>query len=98
MASSGTSRQLDLREEDNRLPQPRKRKSKVATPVTQTLDLNIPIGGSSVIVPVGLVNSMVNQLDRLLRGVEEGASLLELGTDGISKFPEQCSMVMRWGL
>lgn len=40
----------------------RKRKSKVTTPVTQTPDLNIPVGGSSAIVPVGLVSSRVSQL------------------------------------
>jgi hypothetical protein len=29
----------------------------------QTPDLNIPLAGSNVIVPTGLVNSRVNQLD-----------------------------------
>ena len=38
----------------------RKRKSKGAV---QTPDLNIPASGSNVIVPAGLVNSRVYQLD-----------------------------------
>ena len=32
-------------------------------PATQTLDLNIPLAGSNAIVPIGLVNSRVSQLD-----------------------------------
>ena len=31
--------------------------------VSQTPDLNIPLTGSNAIVPVGLVNSRINQLD-----------------------------------
>lgn len=41
----------------------RKRKSKVSNAPAQTPDLNIPLQGSSAIVPVGLVNSRVNQID-----------------------------------
>lgn len=41
----------------------RKRKSKVIGTATQTPDINILLMGSSAIVLVGLVNSMVNWLD-----------------------------------
>jgi hypothetical protein len=60
---AGASRQLDLQGNEFNHHPPRKRKSKVTGPATQTPDLNIPVDGSSAIVPVGLVNSMVNQLD-----------------------------------
>jgi len=43
--------------------QPRKRKSKVTSPALQTPDLNAPPENSNAIVPAGLVNSRVNQLD-----------------------------------
>lgn len=53
-----SSRRLDMDVEyDSRL---RKRKSKGAA---QQLDLNIPAAGSHAIVPAGLVNTRVNQLD-----------------------------------
>lgn len=66
------SRRLDLQgDEARRCQQPRKRKSKVATPVTQTPDLNIPLGASSALVPAGLVNSRVSQLDA---GADSGGS------------------------
>jgi hypothetical protein len=42
---------------------PRKRKSKVSDLGTQTPNLNIPLDGANAIVPVGLVNSRINQLD-----------------------------------
>lgn len=55
---------LDLQgDKDGHRQHPRKRKSKVATPVTQTLDLNIPLGVSSALVSASLVNSRVSQLD-----------------------------------
>jgi hypothetical protein len=59
----------------DRQPLPRKGKSKAATPVTQTPDLNIPLGGSSVIVPMGLVNSRVSQLDTTTDS--SGSSMIE---------------------
>ena len=56
----GASRQLDMDvEEFGR--QPRKRKSKMGLAL-HTPDLNVLVG-SNAIVPVGLVNSMVYQLD-----------------------------------
>lgn len=72
----GASRRLDLHGDDEGCRQhARKRKSKVASPVTQTPDLNIPIGGSSALVPAGLVNSRVNQLDA---GADsDGSSMIE---------------------
>jgi len=44
-------------------PGQRKRKSEVLDPVSLTPDLNIPLMGSSAIVPVGIVNSRINKLD-----------------------------------
>jgi preprotein translocase subunit SecF len=48
----------------------------VATPVTQTPNLNIPIGGLSAIVLVGVVNSRVNQLD--MSADCSGGSMIEM--------------------
>jgi hypothetical protein len=42
---------------------------------TQTPDLNIPLAGSNAIVPNGLVNSRVNQLDKIIDNSSE--SLIE---------------------
>jgi hypothetical protein len=56
-------------------PLPRKRKSKVTGPGTQTPDLNIPLQISNAIVPVGLVNSCVNQLD--VSAESSGGSMIE---------------------
>lgn len=47
----------------------------MATTAIQTLDLNIPLAGSSAIVPVGLVNSRVNQLDASMDS--SGDSIIE---------------------
>lgn len=57
---NGASRRLDLDGEDDSRMVARKRKSKdsIITP-----DLNLPAGASNAIVPVGLVNSRVNQID-----------------------------------
>jgi hypothetical protein len=72
----GASRHLDLHGDDEGCCQhARKRKSKVASPVTQTPNLNIPIGGSSALVPAGLVNSRVNQLDAGANS--DGSSMIE---------------------
>jgi hypothetical protein len=58
----GTGKKLFAQETEVIKPQ-QMRKSKVTGTGTQTPDLNVPLMGSSAIVPVGLVNSMVNQLD-----------------------------------
>lgn len=60
---SGASRRLDLDNVEGRRQQARKRKLKVTSTVAQTLDFNIPYEGSSAIVPTGLVNSRVSQMD-----------------------------------
>lgn len=52
----------------------RKRKSKVADPVSQTPVLDEPLVGPNAIVPVGFVNSGVNQLDT---GADSDGSLIE---------------------
>lgn len=44
-------------------------------PAAQTPDLNIPLAGSSAIVPAGLVNSRVSQLDA--SGDNSGGSMIE---------------------
>jgi len=70
----GASRKLDMIDEEGRRPGPRKRKSKGATLATHTPDLNIPVDGSSALVPAGLVSSRVNQMDP---GAESGGSMIE---------------------
>jgi hypothetical protein len=55
-----TSRRLDMDVEIDARQLARKRKSKGAV---QTPDLNIPASGSNAIIPIGLVNSRVYQLD-----------------------------------
>jgi len=62
----GASRSLDLQEDQR--AQAHKRKATVSSPVTQTPDLNIPLGVSSALVPAGLVNSRVSQLDPGMEG------------------------------
>lgn len=57
------SRHLDLQVGEKQRQPPRKRKNKGAGSTDQTPDLNIPLTGSTAIVPAGLVNSRVNQLD-----------------------------------
>jgi hypothetical protein len=52
-----------------------KRKSKVTSQANLTLDLNIPIGESTALVPTGRVTSMVNHLDA--RSESGGASMIE---------------------
>lgn len=74
LQGSGASRQLDM-EVEHRWTHPRKRKSKVAMPTTQTPDLNIPLGGLNVIVPVRMVSSRVNQLDNSADSA--GSSMIE---------------------
>lgn len=61
-------------DDDGKRPLPRKRKSKIS-PAQQTLDLNIPLGESNVIVLVGLVNSRVSQSD--IAGDNSGGSMIE---------------------
>jgi hypothetical protein len=56
----GASRHLDMDVEESSR-QPRKRKSKMG-PALHTPDLNVPVG-SNAIVPAGLVNSRVYELD-----------------------------------
>lgn len=58
---STVSGNLDMQVKETEVPTPRKRKSKVTNPA-QNPDLNIP-ATSNAIVPAGLVNSRVNQLD-----------------------------------
>ncbi|XP_012701525.1 uncharacterized protein LOC101786648 [Setaria italica] len=74
--TSGVSRNLfQAMDEDQRLA-PRKRKSKPSSRGVHTPDLNIPIeGGSNAIVPIGLVNSRVSQLDGA--GDSSGNSMIE---------------------
>lgn len=48
--------------DDNTRQLARKRKSKQSGPAVQTPDLNEPVY-SNAIIPIGLVNSRVNQLD-----------------------------------
>lgn len=74
-ASAGVSRELVMNDSEDRRPPPRKRKSKGAGTGTQTPNRNTPLVGSAAIVPVGLVNSRVNQLD----GNEDssGGSMIE---------------------
>lgn len=72
---SGASRQLNMQVKEDLRPHPRKRKSKVAASATQTPNLNLPSGGSSTLVPVGLVNSRVNQLDN--NADSGGSSMIE---------------------
>lgn len=64
-----------MHDSEDRRPPPCKRKSKGTGPGTQTLELNIPLEGSTAIVPIGLVNSRVSQLG----GNEEssGGSMIE---------------------
>lgn len=57
-ASDGTNRRLNMDIVDDVRQTARKRKSKASM---QTPDLNIPVGANAII-PVGLVNSRVNQL------------------------------------
>lgn len=71
---TGVSWELVMRDEDRR-PPPRKRKSKVSGPGAQTPDLNIPLEVSNAIVPAGLVNSRVSQLDG--SGESSGGSMIE---------------------
>jgi hypothetical protein len=58
--------------DNTRIPA-RKRKSKRSGPELQTPDLNLP-AGSNAIVPIGLVNSRVSQLDS---GAESTGGSLE---------------------
>jgi hypothetical protein len=72
----GVKKKLDLGmdEGDKRHPG-RKRKSKVPSQANLTLDLNIPIGESTALVPAGRVTSMVNHLDA--SSESGGASMIE---------------------
>lgn len=72
VSGAGASRQLDMQMGDSdRFP--RKRKSKQAAQALRTPDLNEPVG-SHAIVPAGLVNSRVSQLDT---GTESSSGSLE---------------------
>ena len=62
-ASSRASRQFDMQLVKPSRQKQRKRKSKGINLGTQTLDLNVPLEGSNAIVPIGLMNSRVSQLD-----------------------------------
>lgn len=73
-AGTGASKQLDMQDVENGRPLPRKRKSKVNNPSTQTPDLNIPLQTTNAIVPVGLVTSRVNQLDGNADNIGESMS------------------------
>jgi len=66
---AGAGKKL-FQQEGGLKPSQRKRKSKMPDPMSQTPDLNIPLMGSNTIVPVGIVNSRINQLDG---GVDGGA-------------------------
>jgi hypothetical protein len=68
-----TARKLQLNVDDNKKQVARKRKSKQGGLALQTPDLNEPVG-SNAIVPVGLVNSRVYQLDT---GSESSTGVLE---------------------
>jgi hypothetical protein len=74
-AGVGASRQLVMQDVETRYPPLRKRKSKGIVQVIQTPDLNVPLAESNAIVPAGLVNSRVSQLD----GSEDnsGGSMIE---------------------
>ena len=74
-AGSGASRQLDMQLVEPSRQKPRKRKSKGINPGTQTPDLNVPLEGSNAIVPVGLVNSRVSQLDVSADNTSDGSMI-----------------------
>lgn len=65
-----------MMQEGDRQHAMRKRKSKVAPSSVQTPNLHIPLDGSHAIVPVGLVNSRVNQLDASAE--QSGESMIEI--------------------
>jgi hypothetical protein len=69
-AMVGVNRKLDLME----VQKVWKRKSKATHTNIQTPDLNVPVHSTSAIVPVGLVNSRVSQLDG---GTESSGGSLE---------------------
>jgi hypothetical protein len=69
-AMVGVNRKIDLME----VQKVRKRKSKATHTNAQTPDLNVPVHSTSAIVPVGLVNSRVSQLDG---GTESSGGSLE---------------------
>lgn len=72
--ATGANRRLDLDGGvEASCQQARKRKSKGVSPVTQTLDLNIPLGCQ---VPSGLVSFRVNQLGATADS--GGSSMIEL--------------------
>jgi hypothetical protein len=71
---AGASRQLDLQAKEPGRTLPKKRKSKVTNVTVQTPDLNIPVT-SNAIVPAGLVNSRVSQLDTSVES--SGGSMIE---------------------
>jgi hypothetical protein len=57
------------------IPGQRKRKSKGTELTSMTLDLNIPLSSSNAIVPVGLVNARVQQMDEDVDS--SGGSMIE---------------------
>lgn len=70
---ASVGRKLDMETRDP--PPQRKRKSKGLGQPLQTPDLNVPLDGTNSIVPFGLVNSRVSQIDE---GSESsGGSMLE---------------------
>ena len=75
-AGAGAGKQLFGQEEEMVKSGQRKRKSKGTGPAMQTLDLNIPVDASNAIVPVGIVNSRVNQLDGAAEN--SGKSMIEI--------------------
>jgi hypothetical protein len=74
-AGTGVSRELVIEDDETRRPLPRKRKLKGAGSGTDTPDLNIPLEPSNAIVPTGLVNSRLSQLDG--SGEHSGGSMIE---------------------
>jgi hypothetical protein len=74
-AGASASKQQFEKEDEMMRSGQRKRKSKGTGPATQTPDLNIPVGESNAIVPVGLVNSRVNQMDGAAEN--SGGSMIE---------------------
>lgn len=59
----GAGKQLFGQEKEDDRPLQRKRKSKGTVGAAQTPDLNIPAASSNAIVPVGLVNARLQQMD-----------------------------------
>ena len=72
--AAGKKLVFEAMEEDYRQG-PRKRKSKPMARGTQTPDLNLPLGASHALVPVGTVSTRVNQLDG--GGELNGDSMIE---------------------